>query len=149
LSVESRDLQLAKKLLVDHVVTLAAAHDGKVVFESGLRGVSGFLDMVEVLGDGLRGASVADKVVGKAVALLCVFAGVKSIYAVTLGLTAKRVFDDNGVYCEWEGLVENILNAGRTGVCEFEQAVADVSDGEVALVRLTQLRGELAKGLMR
>ena len=149
MSVESRDLELAKKTLVEHGVTLAVARDGKVVFESVLRGVSGFLDAVEISDDGLRGASVADRVVGKAVALLCVFAGVKSIYAVTLGLTARRVFDDNGVYCECEGLVESILNAERTGVCVFERAVADVSDGEVAFVRLGRLRDELVKGVMQ
>lgn len=145
-----RDLVLAKKMLVEkRELTLVAARDGEVVFESGLRGVSGFLDAVEVLGEGLRGASVADKVVGKAVALLCVYSGVRSVYAVTLGLMAKRVFDENDVYYGCDGLVENILNAERSGVCVFERAVMDVSDGETAFVRLKRLRGELAKGLMR
>lgn len=142
-----QNLELAKKTLVERGLTLAVACDGEVIFESELHGVSGFLDAVKGLGGRLRRASVADRVVGKAVALLCVFAGVKDVYAVTLGITAKKVFDENGIGYEYEHLVDSILNADRSRACVFERVVTDVSDAEEAFVRLKRLRDELAEGL--
>ena len=106
--------------------------NGEVLFETGSHLISGFLAAIEQLGDRLEGASVADRVAGKAIALLCVYAGISNVYAEVVSKKAIAAFDENGIPCEWEELVDNILDLNRTGVCPFEKAAADISDPESA-----------------
>ncbi|MGB9756677.1 MAG: DUF1893 domain-containing protein, partial [Candidatus Bathyarchaeales archaeon] len=127
--MEKQDLILAKKrLLKEKILTLAIAKNGKIIFETSSHGISGFLEAVEKLGDMLNGASVADKVVGKAIALLCVYKSVKMVYAVTLSREAKAFFEEHEVYHEWEKLVENILDFKKVGVCPFEKLATEISN---------------------
>jgi uncharacterized membrane protein YccC len=49
------------------------------------------MEPVEELKDRLDGASVADRVVGKAIALLCVFVNLRAVYAATISRAAKRL----------------------------------------------------------
>jgi hypothetical protein len=84
----------------------------------------------------LHGASVADRIVGRAAALLCVYCGVKAVYAVVLSDGGERVLKENSVSLEFESLVPSILNRQRTETCPFEKIVSTVSDGEEAYEKL-------------
>ena len=112
-----KDLEIAKKRLHSENLTLSVVKNSKVIFESKNRGISGFLEALEKFGDSLKGASAADRVVGKAIALLCVYAGIKAVYASTLSKEAKTVFERHKVYFEWDMLVEKILNADKVDAC--------------------------------
>jgi hypothetical protein len=140
------DLELAKKRMEDEALTLCIARGGKVLFEGASRGISGFLDAVESLGDRLEGASVADRVVGKAVALLCVDSRVRAVYASTLSRDAKQLFDGCSVRVEWGELVESILDAGRRETCPFERLAAGIADPKDAYGRLRALQSSLRRG---
>ncbi len=126
------DLDTAKSRLYGEDLTLVVVKNDEVVFETGSHRISGFLGAIEQLGAGLEGAAVADIVAGKAVALLCVYAGISDVYAGVLSRKAKAVFEENGIPCEWKELVDNILDLNRSGVCPFERAAADISDPERA-----------------
>ena len=141
-----RDLDFAKKRMEDEALTLCIARGGKVIFEGVSRGISGFLDAVESLGDRLEGASVADRVVGKAVALLCVDSRVGAVYASTPSRDAKRLFDGCSVIVEWGELVESILDAGRRETCPFEGLAAGIADPKDAYGKLRALECSLRRG---
>ena len=126
------DAGIAKNRLYEKGLTLVVVKNGEVVFETGSHRISGFLGAIEQLGAGLKGAAVADRVAGKAVALLCVYASISNVYSGVLSRKAKAVFDEYGVPCEWKELVDNILDLNRSGVCPFEKAAADISDPEQA-----------------
>jgi hypothetical protein len=126
------DLDIAKSTLYEEELTLIIVKNGKVLFETGSHRISGFLGAVEQLGAGLEGASVADRVAGKAVALLCVYAKIEEVYAEILSRKAKVVFEENGIRHEWKMLVDNILDLNKSGVCPFEKAAANISDPEAA-----------------
>ena len=126
------DLDIAKNRLHGNDLTLVAVKDGEVLFETGSHRISGFLDAIERLSIELEGASVADRVAGKAVALLCVYAGISEVYAEVLSRKAKGVFEENRIPCHWKELVENILDLNRSDVCPFEKAASDISDPERA-----------------
>lgn len=100
------DLEIAKRRLCGDHLTLSMVKNSRVIFESKTHGISSFLEAIERLGGRLRGASIADKVVGKAIALLCIYAGVKAVYAETLSKKAKPVFEKHKVYFEFSNLVE-------------------------------------------
>ena len=126
------DLDIAKRNLHEKGLTLVIVKEGSVLFETGSHRISGFLGAIEQLGDKLEGAAVADRVVGKAIALLCVYVGIRHVYAEVLSRKAEAVFEENGVPCEWKELVDTILDLNRSGVCPFENAAADISDPEEA-----------------
>jgi hypothetical protein len=111
------DLDIAKSRLFEEELTLAIVKYGEVFFETGSHRISGFLGAIEQLGDRLEGASVADRVAGKAIALLCVYAKIREVYAEVLSRKAKVVFEENGIRHEWNVLVDNILNLNKSGVC--------------------------------
>lgn len=122
------DLDVAKSKLYDEELTLAIVKNGKVLFETDSHRISGFLGAIEKFGANLEGAAVADRVAGKAIALLCVYAGIREVYAEVLSKKAKTVFEQNGVHHEWKKLVDNILDLNKKGVCPFEKAADAISD---------------------
>ena len=138
-----QDLETAKKHLHEKNLTLSIVKNDKIIFETASRGVSGFLEAIEKLENQLEGASVADRIVGKAIALLCVYSKVKAVHATVLSKKAKAVFEENVVYHEWNGLVESILDASKTGVCPFEKLAEKISDPTDAYRRLKALQTSL------
>lgn len=122
------DLQLAKERLIKGGLALVIAKDSKVLFESGEHGILPFVNAVELLGAEMINSSVADRVVGKAIALLCAYVGVRAVYASILSRSAKHVLNAYGIYLEWGSVVEHILDARRSRPCPFEMAVEFVND---------------------
>jgi len=122
------DLEIAKNQLHRKELTLAIVKNGRVLFETHSHRISGFLGAIEKLGAILEGAAVADRVAGKAIALLCVYAKISNVYAEVLSGKAKAVFEENRIRHEWKELVKNVLDLNKSGVCPFEKAAADISD---------------------
>jgi len=127
-----QDLKLAKLRLKEGNLTLVIVKEGKVIFETKSQGVSDFLQAIEKFGKRLVASSVADKIVGAAAAMLCVYSGVASVFAVTISEEGIRVLEDNSIFCQFENRVPNILNHDRTDICPFEKlAVASRNPKEV------------------
>jgi hypothetical protein len=122
------NLEIAKHMLHKKELTLAIVKNGEVLFETRSHRISGFLGAIEQLGDDLEGTSLADRVVGKAIALLCVYTKTKEVYAEVLSKKAKTLFEQNGVHHEWKELVNNVLDLNKSGVCPFEKAAESISD---------------------
>ena len=123
-----QDLELAKKQLYSKQLTLAIAKNGRVIYETDAHRISGFMRAIDTLGTQLCGASIADKVVGKALALLCVYAGIREVYAEVLSKKAQELFDQNQITCQWLQMVENVLDLNKTGVCPFEKAASEITN---------------------
>ena len=137
------DLDIAKTELYEENLTLAIVKNSAVLFETKNHRISGFLDAVEKLGNKLEGASLADRVAGKAVALLCVYAGIREVYTAVLSRKAYAVFKEHKIGVQWKELVENVLDAEKSDVCPFEKAAADISDPEAAFKAFKGLREKL------
>ncbi|MDE6302390.1 MAG: DUF1893 domain-containing protein, partial [Clostridia bacterium] len=111
--LKSKGLTEAIALLKDGV-TIAIVSGEKYV-TSTERGIKFVLGLVESCDDILNGASVADKVVGRAAALLMVKGGVKEVYAEVLSNPAQEVFIKYGVEYEYKTLVQGIINRKGDG----------------------------------
>jgi hypothetical protein len=123
-----QDLEIAKKQLYSKQLTLAIVKNNQVLFQTDSHRISGFINAIDTLGMQLNGASVADRVAGKALALLCIYAGIGEVYAEVLSKKAQALFQENRVACQWTQLVDNVLDSNKTGVCPFEKAAAGISD---------------------
>ena len=137
------DLETARNNLRRKALTLAIVKNGEALFETRSHRISGFLNAVENLGDQLGNASLADKVAGKAVALLCVYAGISAVYAETLSGKAKIVLEKNGIHTDWKELVDNILDLNRSDVCPFEKAAEKISNPDDAFKAFKALQEAL------
>jgi hypothetical protein len=143
IEIDMQDLEIVKKRLSEKSLTFSIAKNGDIIFETASNGILGFLEAIEKFGDILEGASVADRVAGEAIALLCVYVKVKAVYAITLSKRAKFVFEKYAIHHEWKDLVENILDANKVGLCPFEKLAGEISNPKDAYKRLKALQNSL------
>jgi len=141
------DLRIAKNRLREKGLTLSIVKEKQILFETGSHGISGFLRAIEELGERLNKASVADKIVGKAVALLCLGAGIDVVYASVMSREAKELFEENAVYAEWNELVGNILGNSKSTRCPFERLAAKITDPSEAYKKIKALQDSLETAL--
>jgi hypothetical protein len=141
--MDLQDLEIAKRQLGGENLTLCIVKDGGVIFETRSHGISGFLEAIEKMGNKLERASVADRTAGKAIALLCVYAKIKAVYAITLSRKGKEMLEENSIYHEWSSLVENILDVNKKGICPFEKLATEISDPHEAYEKLKALQHSL------
>ncbi|MDI6798696.1 MAG: DUF1893 domain-containing protein [Candidatus Aenigmarchaeota archaeon] len=128
-----KDLEIAKKRLKENALSLCIVKKGKILFESDSEGIGDLVQAIDELGYTLNKASVADSIVGKAAALLCIYSKFGSVFAVTISEEALKVLKMNNVFTEFENLVPNILNKNKTDICPFEKMVLNCNDAEQAL----------------
>ena len=145
ITVKNQDLELAKLKLIKEDLSLVIVKKGKVIFETKKQGISGFLQAIEKLNKNLVAASVADKIVGVAVAMLCVYAGVVSVFALTISEGGMRVLEDNNIACLFEKKVSNILNRDKKDVCPFEKLAMASGSSDEAYVKLKSLASRMMR----
>lgn len=133
------DLETAKQRLKDKKLSLVFVKNSKPIFETNTEGLVGFLQAIEKLSDNLSGASVADKIVGNAAALLCAYSNVKAAFAVTLSKSGLEILNTYNVRCEFENLVPTILNMKKTDKCPFEKLVENTTNPKEAYEKIKRL----------
>jgi len=79
---------------------------------------------------------VADKVVGKAAAMLFIKGKVKELYAAIISEHACAVLDSNNVPYTFGEKVPYIINRANTGMCPMETTVLGVDDVDEAYIIL-------------
>lgn len=96
----------------------------------------GVRDLFRLLADEpqvLRGAFVADKVVGKGAAALMVLGGVAEVYAGVISLPALELLERSAVAVSYGTAVPNIINRAWTGICPVESLCADCRSADECL----------------
>lgn len=78
--------------------------------------------------DALKGATIADKVIGKVAGSLLTVARVEAIYADTISNFAIPVLNKNNIKYEYKQKVEFIQNNEKTGMCPMENKFKDETD---------------------
>lgn len=89
------------------------------------RGIAPILERIEA-GESLRGMAVADKIIGKAAAMLLLCGGAESVYGEVMSKQAKALLEDAGVTVSCGTLVKAIRNRTDTDICPMEKAVASL-----------------------
>jgi len=137
------DVEIAKNELYEENLTLAIVKNGELLYSTESHRISGFLDALDKCAERLQGASLADRVIGKAIALLCIRAKIKEVYAAVLSRKAQTIFKQHKIVCHWNKLVENILDTTKKDMCPFEKAAEEISDPEKAYKIFKELRENL------
>ena len=97
------------------------------VMTSRARGIAPLLERAE-RSERLEGAFVADRIIGKAAAMLLVPMQVASVYGQIMSREAEALLSANGIEVEYGALTDHIINRSGDGLCPMEQAVRDLTD---------------------
>ncbi|UCF58932.1 MAG: DUF1893 domain-containing protein [Candidatus Bathyarchaeota archaeon] len=134
--IEMQDLERARLRLKEKKSALVVVKNGKVIFETESHGIKGFLEACELFGKELAGSSIADKIVGRAAAFLCVHFQVSAVFAIIISTEGVRVLKDNNVFYQFEKRVPDILNQKRNDICPFEKLALTSAAPEEAYSKL-------------
>ncbi len=137
-----KDLETAKKLLLapDASYTCVLCRDNVVhtAQEKGIAPMMRFLDS----GTRLQGFCAADRIVGKAAAMLFILARVRAVHGTVMTETAKKMLEENGIFASCDTLTKEIVNRRGDGLCPMEITVQSIDDPQEAreAIRLTMQR---------
>ena len=101
------------------------ASNGYFSYDSGIRPV---IDRINEKEDFFKGLEVADKIIGKASAMLLSLSGVKKVHAIVLSQAGKDIFDKYDVEYSFDELTDYIVNRKGDGMCPMEMTVKDIDD---------------------
>ena len=97
------------------------------------RGVQDLHQLLRTSPDTLRGAMIADKVVGKGAAVLMTAGGVRWVYADVISQSALEFLLTHNIEAEYGRVVPNIINRAGTDICPVEKLCMQCEGIEDAL----------------
>ena len=131
-------LERAKTLLSSTDSTLAVVSVDDF-FTSKERGVKPLMHLLKEKKGLLKGASVADKVIGKAAALLMALGEIKEVHTLIISEPAIKVFEKYNIPCFYDKKVTRIVNRAGDGLCPMETLCLYVENPQEAFDRITSL----------
>lgn len=130
-----KDLNKAKTIRDDERQTLVVIRDLKTLYKSIDRGIKP-LYLALTQNRDFVGASAADKVVGKAAAMLMAELEIKSLHTYIISESALSYLQDKGIMVSYDDKVDFIENRAKDGKCPMELIAGDTDDVKTLLIRL-------------
>lgn len=118
------DLNIARNRLKEESLSLCIVRNGEILFENKSTGIRDVFGIVK--NNSIEGSSVADKIIGKAVALLFIGAGVKGVFGISINKKALDILKKNDIKVEYDNLVDRLIS--NNNVCKFEKAVLGIDN---------------------
>ena len=121
-------MENAKIALKGHTIALCK---GDKILTSDKKGITPMVEFIDS-GINLKGYSVADLIVGKAVAMLYVKAEIVAVYAKTISKPAIQVLKNNHISFYYDILTDKIINRKGNDLCPMEKVVLDIDNVDTA-----------------
>lgn len=134
------DLQRAKSCLTGE--TTCVLCKGESLYISEKTGIAPVADWLAE-GKNLTGYSAADRIVGRAAAMLFILAGVKEVYSEVMSRGAVSELERAGVACSWGTLTDRIRNRAGDGPCPMDRAVEGLTNPEACYAAIQKTRAQL------
>jgi len=126
------DQILARNKLFEGKYSCVLVRNGDIIMASHDKGIAPLFSKLIEGEMSFKNAAIADRIIGKALALLCLFAEVTSIYGCIISNCAKIILEDSGVHIEYDKIVPYIMNRDRTDRCLMEKLVDNIEDPQKA-----------------
>lgn len=133
-----KDVELAKKILFNENQRLVVVKDGEVIFKSKDRGIRPMYILSTEMKDKAKGASMADRVIGKGAALLCTYVDIKEVYGELMSQAGIEVLDKNNILYTLENSCKYIKNRDKTDLCPIERRSLDTDNPEELIERIEE-----------
>ena len=121
MNVEERKLiELQEKGL-----SILVEKDGKIIFQSSKSMLRPLYEGLNNYAEEMQGATVIDKIVGRAAAYLCILAKVGKVITPLASETAKEVLDKHGIILYAADSIPYIINRDGTDMCPMEKMASE------------------------
>ena len=124
---DMEDVEFARCPLEQKNLNLVVVKDGGTLVTSKEGGIYPLFQAIVSLGDGLHGATIADKIIGSAAAMLCLYAQIASVYADIASTGALAMLKEKGVIITSKNEVSHIFNYDGSDLCPFEKLALSAS----------------------
>ena len=141
------DLEQAKDIFAVGGYAFVMVKDGQVLATGTREGAGELLDAVTELDGSAHGAALADKVVGKAVAMVAVYAGLSAVWTLMGSDAAEKVMREHGVPFYMEQTVPLIRNKRDDGPCPMERLTMPFEVPAAAVSALREFVAERRAGI--
>lgn len=130
-------LDKAKRRLLNSNHTFVCINED-TVFTSEKQGIAPIMELLHKDENLLKGAYIADRVIGKAAALLLIKGEIKELYADIISEHAMLVLENSKIIVSYGKLVPYIENRKKDGMCPMEETVLNIESPEEAYVKLNE-----------
>lgn len=111
----------AKEYMELNNLKMVVYNNGKIVAQSLDKGIKPIYDVYTKNFDNLKGASVADRITGKAAAMLLAEGKIAGIYSDLISEAAVKILEENRIKVKYGERVDCILNRDKTDMCPIEK----------------------------
>lgn len=130
------DLEIARRDVKEKGFTLSIVRGGERILQSNSPGISVLVSAIDEDRFRFKRASVADKILGRAAAMLFVYSEISCIYASVASQDALAILKRFDISFECKRIVKRIMNRNKSSICPFEKLVLEVDTPEEAFERL-------------
>lgn len=130
------DILKAKEILENGDDSIVLVKGESIIRRKG-RGISCLMQIIQEHTD-ISGYSCADKVVGKAAAMLMEYASAAEIHAEVISEPAIQYLNGCGIPFTYRTAVKTIMNDTKTDMCPMEKTVVNIDDPSAALKALNE-----------
>jgi len=125
-TVDKNILQQAVSMLDSNSAACIVIKDDKIIKSGKSRGIGELLSFYD---EGiLSGAFVADKIIGRAAAMIITAAGSAGCHGSLMSRGAAKYLKEHRIPFSYKTLTEKIINRSGDGICPMEEAVYDITD---------------------
>ncbi len=148
----SREYELVSIDGADLLAQLDTAKCSCIVRNKGIttqysqRGVRDLYELVTTQPAVLRGAHVADKIIGKGAAALMVNGGVKRATTHVITTPALKMLQDAGIEVAYEEEIPFVENRNKTGQCPLDERLQAVDSAQLCMPIIDQFIQDLNNG---
>ncbi len=145
LDAMSKDLEQARRRLKQDSLAFVLVKNGTVLGSGTKPGVHELLGTVRALGTSTHGAVLADRVVGKAVAMIARHAQLSQVYSPLMSEACLATLALTPIVVEYDRLIPLILNRNGNGPCPMEMLTGPFDEPEPALQALEAFFSSLSR----
>lgn len=140
-----KDIDIAKKLLIEENLALVVVKDGEVIFKSVEKGIKPMYILATEMKSEAKGASLADRVIGRGAALLCGYVEIKEVYTELISEGGVSALGEYNIPYVMERTCQYIKNRDKTDYCPIEKLSLDNDEPVLLLKDIKEFFASLKK----
>ena len=122
------NLKLARETLYIENQKIVIVNDNSIVYKNDSFGIKPLFIAFNTIKDKMKGASCADRVIGKAAALIYKQAQIKELYCDIITTIGKEILLNSGIHVTFIEEIEYVKNREKNGMCPVETLAKDEID---------------------
>lgn len=132
------NLEIAKTTLLENDYSIVLVKENEIVNTSRKNGLLPILDLYNNDKSILKNAIVADKVIGKAAALILKEANIKELYAELISENAIELLDKTNIKYRYNKKVREIRNRDNTDICPMEELALESNNADELIEKIKE-----------